>query len=197
MLLSRLRQILTRFLRWLSPLVPAEKTSDEQIPWFSRAPATVVGCPNSSAVQVLVWAGSTVRPCEPREVPSELVPADLRIPDAQFDLLIDLYENLPVKVLRKEEPCPEMEANAQVPAHIAAHEGSIYHRHILLESESCGCFFCLAIFSPGEIVKWVDEVDQVGTTAICPKCGIDAVIGSASGCPVTQDFLRQMQRYWF
>jgi hypothetical protein len=33
----------------------------------------------------------------------------------------------------------------------------------------------------------------VGQTALCPRCGIDAVIGSASGYPITQDFLQRMR----
>ncbi len=60
-----------------------------------------------------------------------------------------------------------------------------------------GCFYCLRIFSPAEIVEWVDEVDRVGTTAICPHCGIDSVIGSLSGDPITREFLGAMHKQWF
>ncbi len=68
------------------------------------------------------------------------------------------------------------------------------HRAQLLQDERCGCFYCLHIFSPIEITDWIDTD---GVTALCPHCGIDAVIGESSGYPVTAEFLRQMRRYWF
>ena len=62
-----------------------------------------------------------------------------------------------------------------------------------MQSEKCGCFYCLAVYSPSEIGDWIDGDD----TALCPKCGIDAVIGSQSGYPLTQEFLGKMQKHWF
>jgi predicted short-subunit dehydrogenase-like oxidoreductase (DUF2520 family) len=84
-----------------------------------------------------------------------------------------------------------------IPDYVAAHKSSSKHRDILAHSELCGCFYCLAIFPPAKIIDWVDEVDGQGTTALCPICGIDSIIGSASGYPITEDFLRQMHRHWF
>jgi hypothetical protein len=84
--------------------------------------------------------------------------------------------------------------------YIAAHQHVNNNRIELSQSEKCGCFFCLNVFSPQEIFEWVDgltEEDEVGTTALCPKCGIDAVIGAASGLALTEDFLQAMRRYWF
>jgi hypothetical protein len=80
------------------------------------------------------------------------------------------------------------------PDHIAAHKHSIRHRQELEASESCGCFYCLAVFEPSSIEVWVDEGD---VTALCPECGIDSVIGSASGFPINRDFLERMKRHWF
>jgi hypothetical protein len=74
-------------------------------------------------------------------------------------------------------------------AHITAHKHSIRHRQELEASESCGCFYCLAIFEPSSLEDWVDEGDS---TALCPQCGIDSVIGSASGYPITREFLERM-----
>ena len=34
-------------------------------------------------------------------------------------------------------------------------------------------------------------------TALCPYCHIDAVIGDASGFPITEEFLTEMMRRWF
>lgn len=76
---------------------------------------------------------------------------------------------------------------------IAAHRTSSNHREILSESEQCGCFFCLNIFVYQSIDEWWDDE----TTAVCPSCGIDSVIGSASGFPMTQEFLKAMQAYYF
>jgi hypothetical protein len=78
-----------------------------------------------------------------------------------------------------------------------AHKRSIRHRVEILGSEKCGCFHCLRIFAPSAIQDWCDERDGVGQTALCPFCGIDAVIGSASGYPVEQPFLDAMKRKWF
>jgi len=91
------------------------------------------------------------------------------------------------------------------PDHIAAHDFSFAHRSAIETSDLCGCFYCLQIFPPSEIVEWThefedkrpDEAHPPGVTAICPKCGIDSVIGSASGYPITEDFLRRMQDHWF
>jgi hypothetical protein len=80
---------------------------------------------------------------------------------------------------------------------IAAHRHSIRHRAEILASQTCGCFFCLAVFPPGEINSWVDTIDGIGQTAVCPKCHIDAVIGSDSGYPIEAEFLAQMRRHWF
>jgi len=74
-----------------------------------------------------------------------------------------------------------------------AHQHSIDHRLELLASELCGCFYCLAIYSPHEITEWTDE----GRTALCAKCGIDSVIGGKSGLPISTEFLAAMNRHWF
>jgi hypothetical protein len=68
------------------------------------------------------------------------------------------------------------------------------HKSEILASTSCGCFYCKAIFLPTEIVEWIDSDDQ---TALCPKCGVDSVIGSASGYPITISFLQEMRKRWF
>ncbi len=75
----------------------------------------------------------------------------------------------------------------------AAHDHSSKHREELSESDLCGCFYCEKTFRPAEIAEWIDD-DQ---TALCPRCGIDAVIGSAAGYPLTPEFLHRMCEYWF
>lgn len=77
--------------------------------------------------------------------------------------------------------------------HISAHEWSSYHRGALSKSEVCGCFYCLEVFRPSEIEDWTDDAD----TALCPKCGIDSVIGSVSGYPIERSFLQKMHDHWF
>jgi hypothetical protein len=83
--------------------------------------------------------------------------------------------------------------NWDVP-HVTAHKHSIRHRPEIERSELCGCFYCVHTFPPSAILDWVDEDD---VTALCPHCGIDSVIGSASGFPITKEFLTRMNEYWF
>ena len=76
---------------------------------------------------------------------------------------------------------------------VSAHDASSYHRLIVELSETCGCFYCLKIFSPDKIKDWVDDEQ----TALCLNCGMDSVIGSGSGFPITEDFLGTMRDFWF
>jgi hypothetical protein len=80
---------------------------------------------------------------------------------------------------------------------IRAHRHSSQHRDEVRASAQCGCFYCCAIFPPSEITEWIDEWEGVGQTAMCPRCGIDSVIGDESGYPVTPAFLREMKAHWF
>jgi hypothetical protein len=77
--------------------------------------------------------------------------------------------------------------------HIMAHKHSSNHRAELEKSSVCGCFYCLSIFPPSDITEWTDD----GQTALCPSCPVDSVIGSASGYPITREFLQGMHSYWF
>lgn len=78
-----------------------------------------------------------------------------------------------------------------------AHRHSSHHRSEILASKQCGCFYCGQIFPPSEIKEWTDEVNDEGQTALCPRCGVDAVIGSKSDYPVSRDYLKQMKKRWF
>lgn len=75
----------------------------------------------------------------------------------------------------------------------AAHKHCIRHRAEIEASQVCGCFYCLSMFPPAEIVEWIDD----GQTALCPKCPVDSVLGSASGFPITREFLELMHERWF
>ena len=74
-----------------------------------------------------------------------------------------------------------------------AHRHSANHREELDSSEFCGCFYCLRTFPTSKISEWVDDE----TTALCPYCGVDSVIGSASSFPITREFLEAMRAVWF
>lgn len=76
---------------------------------------------------------------------------------------------------------------------IDAHRYASRHRREIENSRICGCFGCMQIYPPSDITRWIDN----GDTALCPKCGIDSVIGLASGYPITVEFLKRMNVYWF
>jgi hypothetical protein len=75
-----------------------------------------------------------------------------------------------------------------------AHDGCTSHKEEILTSSLCGCFYCEQLFSPNEIEEWIEE--KLGETAICPKCGIDSVLGSKF--PIKDsEFLKRMNNYYF
>jgi hypothetical protein len=54
--------------------------------------------------------------------------------------------------------------------------GSSWHRQALLASDVAGCYHCLSEFPPSTVSTWCDG-GRPGQTAICPHCGVDAVVG--------------------
>lgn len=85
---------------------------------------------------------------------------------------------------------------SNMPKHIyEAHQHSTNHRAKIEASKVCGCFYCLSTFAPSEIEEWIKNDTE--EFAMCPSCGIDSVIGDASGLPITNEFLREMNKYWF
>ena len=82
------------------------------------------------------------------------------------------------------------------------HRFSSKHRALLARSQRAACFHCGAFFSPKEIASWIDEPDGgdpalTGTTALCPRCGIDAVLPSAAPIELSPALVTEMQDFWF
>ena len=74
----------------------------------------------------------------------------------------------------------------------SAHSHSYHNRGEIEQSSLCGCFSCKRTFLSSEVEDFIDD----GETALCPYCGVDAVIGDASGFQPSEDFLRKMQERW-
>ncbi len=65
----------------------------------------------------------------------------------------------------------------------------------IVQSKDCGCFFCRHTFSARDVQEWID--DENGVTALCPECGMDAVVGDASGYPITKELMKEMNLAFF
>lgn len=80
----------------------------------------------------------------------------------------------------------------------AAHDAARFNKDILGKNSKCGCFYCLKVFSTSEIEGWCLELDEgEEVTAICPYCGIDAILPESAGYPLTDEFLGAMRERWF
>jgi NTP pyrophosphatase (non-canonical NTP hydrolase) len=69
------------------------------------------------------------------------------------------------------------------------HKLSSHHRDAVLKVAYVSCFYCLNHYRPKLIKEWCDREQ----TALCPKCGIDAVLPTHMGT----EALRAMHDYWF
>jgi hypothetical protein len=74
-----------------------------------------------------------------------------------------------------------------------AHKHCAANRDEITASSMCACFYCRRTYRAAEVTEFLDD-----GTALCPECPVDAVIGDASGFPVTQSaFLDAMHEFWF
>lgn len=88
---------------------------------------------------------------------------------------------------------------------LAAHRHTWDNRAELEASRLCGCCSCMEVFPADEIVAWTgldmnnfNNPDTAsGETALCPRCGSEAVIGDKAGFGLTPDFLSRMNQAWF
>lgn len=80
---------------------------------------------------------------------------------------------------------------ADIALYTAARVHASKHRVELEAGERCGCFFCFRTFPPSAIKAWIDA----NQTALCPHCGIDAVLGCAQR--IDNKFLRGMHEHHF
>ena len=106
----------------------------------------------------------------------------------------ELYNQLPPEARAEVEQRVLATLMSDYPETVAeaceqAHELSSYHREALEAAGEARCFYCFASILFSDIRHWVDA----GQTAICPKCGIDALLpGTHSNA-----FLTVMYHYWF
>ena len=79
----------------------------------------------------------------------------------------------------------------------AIYSHSIRNEESILKSDFCGCFHCISIFPVADVKLSEMVVEKDGfRTAICPICGIDAVIGDAS-VEITAEILESLNEYYF
>jgi hypothetical protein len=78
------------------------------------------------------------------------------------------------------------------------HRHSSGHRDVIARSDHCACFCCERTFPSAAITHWVDESDRFpdGATALCPHCGIDAVLPSAA-ITLRPELLAEMRIVYF
>jgi len=76
---------------------------------------------------------------------------------------------------------------------LAVHRHTTHNREEIEHSQICYCICCRTFFKPEEIEDYTDR----GTTAICPYCDCDAVIGEACGQKLTDVLLDNLHKKYF
>lgn len=69
-----------------------------------------------------------------------------------------------------------------------------HNRAALARSEIAVCFYCFEQYPPAQITAWCDGADDP-QTAICPNCGVDAVVGFNG--QVDLNWIKQRHQYAF
>ncbi len=88
---------------------------------------------------------------------------------------------------------------------LAAYRHTTKNRAEIEASSRCGCCDCMQTFPAADIVAWVgldfsqlnDPDAADADTAVCPRCGSEAVMADSAGYPLTPQFLGQMNEAWF
>ena len=82
-----------------------------------------------------------------------------------------------------------------------AFAGTIGNHELIKKSKRCGCYFCRATFVAPRISQWFNRAGEPvpatakGASAVCPLCEAAAVIGDASGFPLTEAMLGELGNF--
>ena len=71
----------------------------------------------------------------------------------------------------------------------AASKYSFNNRRQIESSNLAGCYCYKSIFKANEITEWT----AIDDTAICPKCGIDSVLGDSSPYSIDPQTLNKLK----
>lgn len=84
---------------------------------------------------------------------------------------------------------------AKNPVIVELHKHCTNNEIEILQSNKCSCFFCRQTYNAREVNDWIS--DKRGVTAICPECGMDAVIGDACGIEFDKATLKEMNLAYY
>jgi hypothetical protein len=77
--------------------------------FYNRVPARVLGCLNPGEITVIIFAGHGIETAEP--VPAEWITSNLRMPNCELDILMRFPGGDKIRILQKDEICPEFDRN--------------------------------------------------------------------------------------
>lgn len=69
---------------------------------------------------------------------------------------------------------------------------AMHNRHLML-GPSAGCFHCCQLFKKEEIKDYSDG----DKTCVCPRCGVDCVVGDTFGFTLDEEILKKANAFWF
>lgn len=73
------------------------------------------------------------------------------------------------------------------------HTYSSNNKRLIEKSSKCYCFHCKREMSSKEVTTYLSNEE----TALCPYCGIDAIIPDAINDELNDDIIDEMNKYWF
>lgn len=73
------------------------------------------------------------------------------------------------------------------------HSHTLRNRKEIEASDNCVCISCCEIFHASKVEDYIDK----GETALCPICGIDAVIGDCTGISMDSATLKELHKEFF
>jgi hypothetical protein len=82
---------------------------DDNASFYSRVPARVLGCLRNGEITIILFPGGGLALTQP--IPSHLIPASLRMPNSEFDVLFKHPGAEMIRILHSHESCIETDGS--------------------------------------------------------------------------------------
>lgn len=76
------------------------------------------------------------------------------------------------------------------------HNHCTANREDVEASSRCACFCCQKVYRATEVYDFIVE-PSLKETALCPHCGVDAVIGDVTGIPFYKELIGKLHQHYF